>query len=418
MYIETTADELLRGLRAVAGCVGETWVSPVLGCVLIQADADGARISATDQDIHLTVNFATSAHSGAARLCVPLRPLRRLVGAMPADATLRISHDGKAGADWGGVEVSFAGGSYRLAALSPADFPAADALGGGEGDPVFVAVPPAEFGEALRFVEPCISREETRYYLNGVCLDDTHAVATDGHQMAVAPSGLTLPDGMRPILPHPLVALLRRLGGLELIKICGLRMRVRFAGGVLTARLIDGTFPDWRRVNPPVWGASGRQCRLTLDRAALMAALQRLGAVQLDEGGPMVLLAASAVSSRLALRARSVGAEGGREVLAGSMVELTSAARAAAPLVATLVNRSYLAGLARGLRGAERIEIVTRTEADCLTEAPIRITEAGGAGERWVVLAPMRHGMDLADVKALLTWADEVTQDAAGEAAA
>ncbi len=95
------------------------------------------------------------------------------------------------------------------------------------------------------------SKEETRYYLNGVCFTGSVMVATDGHKLVVAPTGIKLEKDF--IIPRSLI---------EKIKI-GKRseddISVEFSGNTVTLSIdgasyrdnvVDGTFPEWRRLIP------------------------------------------------------------------------------------------------------------------------------------------------------------------------
>ena len=109
-----------------------------------------------------------------------------------------------------------------------------------------------------------ISTEETRYYLNGIYLHAAksngiamlRAVATDGHRLAQVES--PLPEGAAGmagvIIPRKTIAEIRKLidETAEDVQIALSDTKIRFAfdGGVLTSKLIDGTFPDYQRVIP------------------------------------------------------------------------------------------------------------------------------------------------------------------------
>lgn len=138
--------------------------------------------------------------------------------------------------------------------------------------------------EYLTICAPCVSSEETRYYLNGVSLSGWRAVATDGHAMIIArldadPQAVAIdPDDAK---PDPIILPISR----DLLKHCrevrrdryhryavvargeGLRVTVRVvmastaAAAIEAAKsgdsvytwettLIDGVFPDYAKVVP------------------------------------------------------------------------------------------------------------------------------------------------------------------------
>lgn len=138
--------------------------------------------------------------------------------------------------------------------------------------------------EYLTICAPCVSSEETRYYLKGVALSGWRAAATDGHVLIVArldadPQAVAIEPAEES--PKPIVLPISR----DLLKHCrearkdsypryvvvargeGLRVTVRIVlASVATAAiaaaqsgdavytwettLIDGSFPDYTRVLP------------------------------------------------------------------------------------------------------------------------------------------------------------------------
>lgn len=115
--------------------------------------------------------------------------------------------------------------------------------------------------ERLKFA---VSTEETRYYLNGISLevkdDSVIAIATDGHKMAVQTLDPAIHDisgeWVQQILPRALCGGIAKVIGkskspismalsLDPLRIIVVHEEVR-----IVAKLIDGTFPDWRRVVP------------------------------------------------------------------------------------------------------------------------------------------------------------------------
>src|SRR5262249_8307337 len=138
----------------------------------------------------------------------------------------------------------------------------------------------------LEVCEPAISTEETRYYLNGLYLhvaDNSHlrGVATDGHRLAwldlPMPAGADEMPGI--IVPAKTVAILIKLLKRRAPETVSLRfsdrlIEILLPSLVLTAKLIDGTFPDYVRIVPP---ASGNTVTVAADE--LHRALTRIEAL-------------------------------------------------------------------------------------------------------------------------------------------
>jgi DNA polymerase-3 subunit beta len=127
--------------------------------------------------------------------------------------------------------------------------------------------------DALRRVRHAMSREETRYYLNGVYLHHVarenvlRFVATDGHRLALA--DVPAPEDADSLRP----AILSRAFVMDACKTTGKardalkQLRLSFGHDLVTltdwngnrieGALIDGSFPDYERVIPargaPAW---------------------------------------------------------------------------------------------------------------------------------------------------------------------
>ena len=117
--------------------------------------------------------------------------------------------------------------------------------------------------ELLSVLRPSVSREETRYYLNGYYLhrdgdEFLTGTSTDGHRMAIHRSPIVWPLADL-ILPREFARLLERHldrwdqdGEVEIWSIppSGMRLGFRFGRTTLLTKCIDGTYPNYRRVLP------------------------------------------------------------------------------------------------------------------------------------------------------------------------
>lgn len=123
------------------------------------------------------------------------------------------------------------------------------------------------FIKALKFASHAMAIKDVRYYLNGVCMelmgDSMILIGTDGHRMAWATleddnSGGALPgrsNGPQFIIEGAYIKLL--LGMFKLSAYDQGPLAFEFTDGLVTisgrqgemrCKLIEGKFPDWRRV--------------------------------------------------------------------------------------------------------------------------------------------------------------------------
>ena len=262
MEIETTAGALRSALKLMRGLIKKRATIPVLGMVKL---ADGA-VSGTDLDIVLSVKMPASRFVGAG--LVPFAPLDALSRGFDDGQTVTLkSADGYA------VVLESGQSRYVLPGLPVDDFPELSM----PEDLKPVRVSGEKLKDAVSFVKPYISEEETRYYLNGVAIRDCEVVATDGHRLGLAEGVLEEPVDETLILHKNLVALLVKLPPCTSVLYRDCRLKLEAPGVTVCSKLIDGTYPDFRRVIP-----TGVMRMLQFDRAAACASLRRLKAV----GGP------------------------------------------------------------------------------------------------------------------------------------
>jgi DNA polymerase-3 subunit beta len=135
--------------------------------------------------------------------------------------------------------------------------------------------PSESLAEALAHVAHAMGVDDVRYYLNGALMSVSEGratfVATNGHVLAKAEMELPIPDG-KVIMPRQFVyACIRALKISPrdvYIRILHGAVSARIGETSITARAIQGEFPDWRRVIP---GYSNDG--VTIPKAALLAVL-------------------------------------------------------------------------------------------------------------------------------------------------
>jgi DNA polymerase III subunit beta len=140
--------------------------------------------------------------------------------------------------------------------------------------------PQKDFIEMVSRTLFAVSDDETRYFMNGIFLekkdDSLVMVATDGRRLAYI--GRTIP--LRPealkavILPPKILTIVRKLAsgeGTLSLALTDKNVFVRIGATRLSSNLIDGQFPDYRRVIP-----DNQKHRAVVDKKALEDALRRV----------------------------------------------------------------------------------------------------------------------------------------------
>jgi DNA polymerase-3 subunit beta len=138
-----------------------------------------------------------------------------------------------------------------------------------------------------------ISHDETRYALNGVLFvvqpKEMRVVATDGHRLAITTRGLAQAAApVTGIVPRKAVSEIQRaLGAGEEVQLAITENQfvLQMPNFVMTARLIEGQFPNYEAVVP-----RAHPGKLAIPRGPLMAALRRVSVMADERNKPVKLL--------------------------------------------------------------------------------------------------------------------------------
>lgn len=287
MKLAITKDQFANGLQAVQNVVGSRTTLPILSNVLLQAEDNRLRLTATDLDVTIASNVeAKVVRKGATTL-----PARRLVSIVREAAAGEIELE----VDDRQVCTLHCGPSvFKIRGLSADDFPPAPNFE----ERAAITLPQDRLRGMLRRASFAASTDETRYVLNGIffSLKDhkVTAVATDGRRLALTDEEADIGEAVNVefIVPTKAVTELTRLlqekGTVELRHT---ENQAAFklldeAGGavVVTTKLVEGTYPNYQQVIP-------RECkeRVTLVREEFMHALRRAEIMTSDKSNSVKL---------------------------------------------------------------------------------------------------------------------------------
>ena len=298
MEVVLDRDAFLRGLQMVQNIVEPRQTLPILANVLMEADGETVRLTATDLEVGARVSVPAKIASPGA-ITVSARKLAEIVKELPAAAiALKVTENA-------GVSLRCAGATYKLVGLAPDDFP-----------PVVPAAPESwvsleakTLREMLAQTSFAVSHDETRYALNGVLFviqgKDLQMVATDGHRLALSRRGLgRAVEAVTGIVPRKAVTeITRALGAGEDVQIAITENQfvLQMPNFVMTARLIEGQFPNYDAVVP-----KAHPKRVLAGRSALTAALRRVS-VMAEERNKPVKLALTPASLRISASSQELG---------------------------------------------------------------------------------------------------------------
>ena len=269
MKLKVSKEKMLESLQKVQAVVSTRSTLPILSNVLIRGEKDKLWLTTTDLDVSVCAGVeAQVIRPGATTL-----PARRMFNIFRelAGADIEIDVDDK------NVAAIRSGSSFfKIVGMAEEDFPPL---------PKFEAAKTYSlkqdvFRDMLQATKYAVSRDESRYVLNGVKLA---VVATDGRRMALYEQEVEFPKGAEGdlILPfktvEELAATLHGDGPLR-IKATQNQIAFEFDELLIVSKLIDGTYPNFRQVIP-----AQSEEHIALDREALLNAMRLVSLVVTDE---------------------------------------------------------------------------------------------------------------------------------------
>ncbi|RUV00084.1 DNA polymerase III subunit beta [Mesorhizobium sp. M6A.T.Cr.TU.017.01.1.1] len=374
--VDVDAAPFRRALSALMPYSEPRNTIPILGCVTISMDAPAQRLGVSLFDIDMAIETtlpALSSFGSGDAFAVPLRTLAAFMNGADGE----VVEIRKAATD---ERVTFTCGDFS-AAIIPMPADEAPRLTGPKfSDAGFRRIPLAEgvMSWLLGLTLPFVSTEETRYYLNGVAfefgVDDDgmlRAIATDGHRLGSRQTKTTANIVGRPtvIIPRAAIKAVAHLAaGKEVVlSVDDMKAELSFGDTVIRTKLIDGTFPDWRRVVP-----KGPFKEFELDAGKIGRLHRASGGVRRERG--------------VAVKVKPC--EGGMSVSANNpeFGEVSAVFRGETPegVDAFGVNSRYFADMAKAF-GAKRIRLGFTGSGD-----PLMVNVSGGPAGEFAVLMPMR----------------------------
>ena len=118
--------------------------------------------------------------------------------------------------------------------------------------------------DTLRAVVQFAAVKDVRYYLLGIYCTAGKVIATDGHVLGVFEAPGAAGDVILPLALVQQVIKAAKKAALVEIEILEGRASMTVGGATFGGALIDGTFPDWRRVIPAIVPSEGATAQFDL----------------------------------------------------------------------------------------------------------------------------------------------------------
>ena len=246
MKFTVEREHLLKPLQQVSGPLGGRPTLPILGNLLLQV-ADGTlSLTGTDLEMEMVarvalIQFQLGQQQQVSTIRLDPPSLGKLEIAVQLEGERMLVRSGRS--------------RFSLSTLPAADFPNLDDWQ----SEVEFTLPQATMKRLIEATQFSMAHQDVRYYLNGMLFEtegeELRTVATDGHRLAVCsmPIGQSLPSHSVIVPRKGVIELMRMLDGGDnplRVQIGSNNIRAHVGDFIFTSKLVDGRFPDYRRVLP------------------------------------------------------------------------------------------------------------------------------------------------------------------------
>ncbi|EAT15615.1 DNA polymerase III subunit beta [Desulfuromonas acetoxidans] len=280
MKITTKKNDLLKGLTLVQGVVEKKKTLPILSNVLLETDKETSQLilTATDLEIGIKTHIKAEIISDG-KITISAKKLYEIVKELAdAEITLKVKEN-----NW--VEIINGKAKFNIVGLSSEEFP----LITDKQTDNNLSIDGITLKNIIDKTFYAISNDESKFNLNGIYLHSESIdnknyikfVSTDGHRLSLMQieSDTKILDQKGVIFPKKGLAELRKIIDQEnqdiKISILDNNAVINIKETTLVMRLIDGDFPDYKRVIPEM---SDNYCQIngeillhTLRRISLLA---------------------------------------------------------------------------------------------------------------------------------------------------
>lgn len=271
MKFSINKEKLLKLIQPLANIADKKQTLPVLANVLIVVENSEISMIGSDLEVELSVKEPLDGDFVSGQATAPARKLLDIARNFADNAIITCELDGD-------KMILKAGKSrFALLTLPVIEFPAIHC-----GSPkMSINLPQKHLKCMLESTQFAMAQQDMRYYLNGLLFeadaDGLRLIATDGHRMAVSKAPhirLSAGENLHVILPRKAVSeLLRLLQDTEeaiTLNFDENHVKIDTKRFSFISKLIDGRFPDYRRVMP-----QGGNKIVELDRDEFKRGLQR-----------------------------------------------------------------------------------------------------------------------------------------------
>ncbi|CAA9465607.1 MAG: DNA polymerase III beta subunit [uncultured Rubrobacteraceae bacterium] len=268
-----STDVFGKKLALVSRGVSARSTIQLLGGILLEVEDGALKLSATDMEISIQT-MSPAEIEGEGRVVIPARIFNDIVRSLPA-GNFTLQYDVSEGT----VRLAAGENEYTIRAYAADDYPRLPEF---ENEGAF-RMPGESLVDTVEKVSRSYSRDETRPVLTGILISFEDArvrmVTTDSYRLSIKETELaTTPfeDSREAIIPARAMTEVSRIfsgsdeNDVE-VSLSENQALFRVGDVVFGTRLIDGNFPEYRRLLP-----TGFEREISVSREDLMGTLRRV----------------------------------------------------------------------------------------------------------------------------------------------
>ncbi len=280
MKVQVTQENLNRALGSVSRVANSRGTLPILANVLIKTTNNRVSLSATNLDIAIT-HFIGAKVGEEGSITVPARLMQDFVGSLP-DGVIELDLDGSK------LHVSTNQYNSVVNGIMADDFPVMPAIADG----TTWSIKSTVLKKSLQQVVFAASSDETRPVLTGVLIQTAAGklfmAATDSYRLAEKQIGKNTEAVLLLVPASAMHDLLRILPDEEIdVSITHDDLQILFTVGdiELVTRLVDGKYPDYRKLIPEKFATEATLKRadfINITKVSSLFARESAGSVTIE----------------------------------------------------------------------------------------------------------------------------------------
>jgi DNA polymerase III subunit beta len=247
MFLQLPRDVLLDGLSKLVPITEKRTTLPILSHILVETRSDELILTATDLEVGLRMYYSINT-TDETSVAIPARKFFEIVRELPTGLVEIQSMDDLK------LKISAGLSVLTLSSMDPQDYPVVGSF-------EHVEMIPIQAATLYRMIDKTIfaaSTDDSRFNLNGIFIEQqnelTALVATDGHRLAYIQDNIGMNIEKSLLVPkkglHELGRILDGIKGEVQTGIDDKNLYVRTKEFIMTIRLVDGDYPDYRKVIP------------------------------------------------------------------------------------------------------------------------------------------------------------------------